>query len=333
MNILVTGATGFIGSHLCQALVKHGHHVRALHRPTSSLALLEGVPVERVQGDLFKPDSLALATRDIEVLYHCGGRVGSWTDAEEMAASHVEGTQNILSAARQCEVRRFIHTSSVATLGIPERTTDSSETLPIMDERKSWNYTPEKWPYGYAKHRAEEEVVKSSTADGFETIILNPASVIGAGDKNLASSAIVMHMARGRRPPIPSGGLNVVHIDDVIAGHLAALEHGVSGERYILGGENITLEQLLVTVAEVVGMPRPRWHIPSWALRRLSKPAELLGRIMGIPLRGHTFRLAGLHFYYDSRKAQRDLHLPTPRSHRSAVEDAFAWYRDNGFLD
>jgi dihydroflavonol-4-reductase len=125
----------------------------------------------------------------------------------------------------------------------------------------------------------------------------------------------------------------VIHIDDVIAGHLAALEHGVSGERYILGGENITLEQLLITVAEVVGAPRPRWHIPSWALRRLSRPAELLGRIMGIPLRGHTFRLAGLHFYYDNRKAQRELGIPAPRSHRSAVEDAFAWYRDNGFLD
>ncbi len=332
MNILVTGATGFIGSHLCQALVKHGHHVRALHRPTSSLALLEGVPVERVQGDLFKPDSLALATRDIEVLYHCGGRVGSWTDAEEMAASHVEGTHNILSAARQCGVRRFIHTSSVAALGVPERAAESNEILPIMDESHAWNYIAEEWPYGYAKHRAEEEV-RRSTVDGFNTIILNPASVFGAGDKNLASSAIVMHMARGRRPPIPPGGLNVIHIDDVVAGHIGALEHGVSGERYILGGENITFEQLLTTVAEVVGAPRPRWHMPGWALRYLSSPAELLGRIMGIPLRGHMLRLAGLHFYYDSRKAQRELLVPAPQTHRSAIEDAHAWYLDNGFLD
>jgi dihydroflavonol-4-reductase len=332
MHILVTGATGFIGSHLCRALVEQGHHVRALHRPTSSLALLEDFPVEPVQGDLFEPETLTLAARDIEVLYHCGGRVGSWSDADEMGASHVAGTQNILSAAQQCGVRRFIHTSSVAALGIPERTADSNETLPIMDESHSWNYTAEEWPYGYAKHRAEVEV-RRAAADGLEAIILNPASVFGAGDKNLASSAIVMHMARGRRPPIPPGGLNVIHIDDVIAGHLAALEHGVSGERYILGGENITLEQLLITVAEVVGAPRPRWHIPSWALRRLSRPAELLGRIMGIPLRGHTFRLAGLHFYYDNRKAQRELGIPAPRSHRSAVEDAFAWYRDNGFLD
>jgi len=332
MHILVTGATGFIGSHLCRALVEQGHHVRALHRPTSSLALLEDLPVEPVQGDLFEPETLTLAARDIEVLYHCGGRVGSWSDAEEMGASHVAGTQNILSAAQQCGVRRFIHTSSVAALGIPERAADSSETLPIMDESHSWNYTAEEWPYGYAKHRAEVEV-RRAAADGLEAIILNPASVFGAGDKNLASSAIVMHMARGRRPPIPPGGLNVIHIDDVIAGHLAAFEHGVSGERYILGGENITLEQLLITVAEVVGAPRPRWHIPSWALRRLSRPAEFLGQIMGIPLRGHTFRLAGLHFYYNNRKAQRELGIPTPRSHRSAVEDAFAWYRDNGFLN
>jgi dihydroflavonol-4-reductase len=332
MNILVTGATGFVGSHLCRALAEQGHRVRALHRPTSSLALLEGVPAELVQGDLFEPDSLALAARDIEVVYHCGGRVGSWTDAEEMAASHVEGTHNILSAARQCGVRRFIHTSSVAALGVPERATEANETLPIMDESHAWNYAAEEWPYGYAKHRAEGEVL-STTAEGFDTIILNPASVFGAGDKNLASSAIVMHMARGRRPPIPPGGLNVIHIDDVIAGHLAALEQGESGERYILGGENITHEQLLTTVAEVVGAPRPRWHIPGWALRTLSSPAELLGRIMDIPLRGHMFRLAGLHFYYDSRKAQRELLVPAPRTHRSGIEDAYTWYRDNGFLD
>ncbi len=332
MNILVTGSTGFVGSNLCRALAEQGHRVRALHRPASSLALLEGIPLELVQGDLFEPDSLALAARDIEVVYHCGGRVGSWTDAEEMGASHVVGTRNILSAARQCGVRRFIHTSSVAALGVPKRAAETNETLPIMDESHSWNYTAKGWPYGYAKHRAEEEVW-SAAADGLDTIILNPASVFGAGDKNLTSSAIVMHMARGRRPPIPPGGLNVIHIDDVVAGHIAALEHGASGERYILAGENLTLERLLITVAEVVGAPRPRWRIPNWALRRLSRPAELFGRILGVPLRGHTFRLAGLYFYYDSRKAQRELRLPTPRSHRSAVEDAFAWYRDNGFLE
>lgn len=332
MNILVTGATGFVGSHLCRALVEQGHRVRALHRPTSSLALLKGIPAELVEGDLFEPDSLALAARDIDIVYHCGGRVGSWTDAEEMAASHVEGTHNILSAARQCGARRFIHTSSVAALGLPERATETSDTLPIMDESHAWNFTAEEWPYGYAKHRAEEEV-RSATTEGFNTIILNPASIFGAGDKNLASSAIVMHMARGRRPPIPPGGLNVIHIDDVVAGHLAALEKGESGERYILGGENITHKQLLTTVAEVVGAPRPRWHIPGWALRPLSRPAELLGRIMGIPLRGHMLRLAGLHFYYDSRKAQRELLVPAPRKHRSSIEDAYIWYRDNGFLD
>jgi len=332
MNILVTGATGFVGSHLCQALAEQGHHVRSLHRSSSSLALLEGVPAELVEGDLFEPDSLALAARDIDVVYHCGGRVGSWTDAEEMAASHVEGTHNILSAARQCGVRRFIHTSSVAALGLPERAAETNDTLPIMDESHAWNFTAEEWPYGYAKHRAEEEV-RSATTEGFDTIILNPASIFGAGDKNLTSSAIVMHMARGRRPPIPPGGLNVIHIDDVVAGHLAALEKGESGERYILGGENIPHKQLLTTVAEVVGAPRPRWHIPGWALRYLSRPAELLGRIMGIPLRGNMLRLAGLHFYYDSRKAQRELLVPAPRKHRSSIEDAYIWYRDNGFLD
>ena len=331
MNILVTGATGFVGSHLCRALTESGHHVRALHRPTSSLELLDGTTVELVQGDLFDTESLALAAGDMEVIYHCGGKVGNWRDPDAMAASHVEGTRNILAAARQCGVHRFIHTSSVAALGAPERVTEPGGTQ-VMDETHAWNRTADEWPYGYAKYHAEEEV-RRSAADGQEAVILNPASIIGAGDKNLTSSAVIMHMARGRRPPIPPGGLNVIHIDDVVAGHLAALERGRSGERYILGGENITHEQLLSTVAEVVGAPRPRWHIPGWALRRLARPAELIGRILDIPLRGHIIRMSGLYFYYDNQKAQRELQLSTPRPLRSSVKDAYNWYRDNGFLD
>jgi dihydroflavonol-4-reductase len=330
MKILVTGATGFVGSHLCRALSESGHLVRALHRPTSSLELLEGASIELVQGDLFDPESLSRAAGGMEVIYHCGGKVGNWRDPAAMAASHVEGTRNILAAATRCGVRRFIHTSSVAALGTPARSKDPGDTE-IMDETHAWNKTAEEWPYGYAKYHAEEEV-RRSAADGLDAVILNPASIMGAGDKNLTSSAVIMHMARGRRPPIPPGGLNVIHIDDVVAGHLAALDRGRSGERYILGGENITHEQLLSTVAKVVGAPHPSWHIPAWILRLLAWPAERIGRILDIPLRGHIIRMSGLFFYYDIHKALRELHLPAPRPHRSAVEDAFNWYRDNGFL-
>ncbi len=327
MKVLVTGATGFIGSHLCRALLRQDHHVRALQRATSSLLALEGLSLERVEGDLFEPASLLSAMEGVEVVFHCAGEVGKWRDPKRMAASHVQGTRNVLQAARRAGVRRVVHTSSVAALGVPDhRPERAGETIPLMDERHQWNADGHHWPYGYAKHMAEREVLRA-VSGGMDVVIVNPAAVFGAGDLNHVSSGVIWHMAHGRVPPIVPGGLNAVHIDDVITGMLAAMARGKAGERYILGGENLTHARLLATIAEVVGRPAPRIALPVWLLRVLAPALDALGRVFPLPVRGGLLRMAGYYFYYDIRKAQRELGVPQPRPFRQAVEEAFAWYQ------
>ncbi len=330
MKVLVTGATGFIGSHLCSALALAGHAVRALHRPASNLLLLQDTPVERVVGDVTDPPSLEVAMTGVEALFHCAGIVSGWRDARRMTASHVAGTRNVLRAALKCGVDRMVHTSSVAALGVPEREPKSAgETIPLMHEAHRWNSEPKLWPYGYAKHRAELEVAEALRA-GLEVVIVNPSAVFGAGDLNLIAGRLIWLMARGRIIPInPPGGLNAVHIGDVTAGHLAALEKGRSGERYILGGENLTHVRLIALTAEVAGRSPPTRTAPAWLLRRLAGLADPFTQLLNLPVQGHMLRLAGKFFYYDNRKARTELLLPEPRPYRVAAEEAFAWYQNH----
>jgi dihydroflavonol-4-reductase len=332
MRILVTGASGFIGSHLSRALLAAGHQVRALLRPTSDTSLIDDLELEIHIGDLDDAESLIAASRRIEVIYHCGAYVGGWRDRERMINSHIQGTENVLHAAKSCGVRRVIYTSSVAALGIPEHPTPgSAETIPFMDETHRWNLDKATWPYGYAKDQAEARV-RHAAEEGLEGIILNPSAVFGPGDKNMVSSAIVYYMARGWIPPVPPGGINVVHIDDVVRGHLAALEVGTSGERYILGGENLTLKEILHTIASVVGRKPPRWAISAARLESFAGLADFLHRTFGFPIRGHILRLVGHYFYYDLQKSARVFNTPPPISFHHAVEAAFHWYQTAGFL-
>ena len=294
------------------------------------MILLQDLPIKRVQGDLFDPRSLHAAMKDVDIVFHCAAHVGGWKNPEEMAASHIMGTKNVLAAALHSKVKRVIYTSSVAALGVPEHKTDQ-ETVPLMTEKHTWNYDPKRWPYGYAKHLAEEEV-RQYARMGHDAVILNPSAVIGAGDKNLVSSAIVRYIARGWIPPVPPGGLNVVHIDDVVMGHIAAIESGVCGERYILGGENISARILLYVISDVVGRARPRRSISGSTLGRMSAIADLLNRTTKFPIRGHILRMAGQFFYYDTNKARNTFSLPDPQPIRNAIQEAHHWYRANGYL-
>ncbi|TLM99693.1 NAD-dependent epimerase/dehydratase family protein, partial [bacterium] len=240
MKILVTGSTGFIGSQLCRALVEDGHRVLAFHRASSSLRGLEGIPgcheqpelspvagcLEHVIGDLAQLESLASALQGVEAVFHTAGLISPGAQPERLYAVNVEGTRALLQAARDAGVRRVVFTSSVSALGVP-----LYGPAP-MDERHSWNFAPRHWEYGYAKHLAEMEVQKAVAA-GLDVVIVNPSVVIGAGEVYNASRSIVARAARGQVKYAVEGGLNVVHIADVVAGHLAALEKGRRGERYI----------------------------------------------------------------------------------------------------
>jgi dihydroflavonol-4-reductase len=321
MNILVTGSTGFIGSRLCHSLVEAGHHVRAFHRPTSTLRLLEGLDVEHVLGDLTQPETLLAAIQDVEVVFHAAAWMGD-NEPGRLYAVTVEGTREVLAAVRGSNVRRMIHTSSVAALGVPEAGAPA-----LLNENHTWNLRPDYYPYGYAKYLAELEVQKA-VAQGLDVVIVNPSVVFGAGDIHRQSSSIINRVAGRKLGVAVEGGINAVHIADVVAGHLAALEHGKTGERYILGGENLTFLELLEKIAGVVGVPAPNLVLPAGLLRAAGGVAGLLQNFLDLPVSPELFRMAGYFFHYDTRKAQVELGLPPPRPVEGAIAEAYEWFRE-----
>ena len=332
MRILVTGASGFIGSQLCHALSRQGHDVIALHRPASILAALEGIPVQRRIGDMLDPPSLQAALRGVEVVFHTAAPMRPSRDPMATIDVHLRGTRNVLETARRAGVRRLVHTSSVAALGVPDAPpSDSPEASPLLDERHTWNYLPERWPYAFGKHASEQEVRRAVEA-GLEAVIVNPSAVFGAGDWYRTQRSLIAQAARGTPIPILPGGVNAVHIDDVILGHLAALERGRPGERYILGGENLTLEAMLRITAEVVGRRPPAVRLPLRVVPLIRAVLEPLRTRLRLPIEPSLLELAGRYFFYDTRKARTELGLPASRPYRLAAEETLGWLRSIGAL-
>ena len=326
MLILVTGSTGFIGSQLCRALVAQGQHVRAFHRPNSPQLLLEGLDVEHVEGDITQPETIERAMHGVEVVFHTAALLGRRPGS--MYAVTVAGTRDVLNAALKAGVRRFIHTSSVAALGVPENGVRLSTKL---DESHAWNLGSESWPYGYAKYLAEVEVGKA-IFKGLDALIVNPALVIGPGDLNKISGEVILRVAKGHAPIAISGGLNAVHIDDVVSGHLKALERGKTGERYILGCENLTHMRFLQIIAEVVGVRSPRVVLPTSLVHALVAPISIANKWLPLPFDGEALSRVGYYFYYDTHKARQELGLSYTHSVQDAVAESYAWYLEQGFL-
>ncbi|NPV77863.1 MAG: NAD-dependent epimerase/dehydratase family protein [Anaerolineae bacterium] len=330
MNILVTGSTGFIGAALVRRLAQEGHAVRAFHRPTSSQRLLEGLEVEHVLGDLTQPETLEKAMEGIEVVFHAAAALSGRDDPGRLYAVTVEGTRALLRAARAAGVRRVVHTSSVAALGVPERAGKGQNPI-LLDENHSWNYRPERWPYGYAKYLAEMEVQRA-VAQGLDVVIVNPSVVYGSGDIYRQSRSLVVQIAHRRLPAVVDAGFNVVHIEDVVDGHLAAMERGQCGERYILGGQNVMVHALVKEIARVVGSPAPMVVLPAWLVRRMALPARWLSPFIEMPVAPETLYLAGYRFYVSTRKALTQLGLPPPRPWQDAICEAFEWFKEAGAI-
>jgi dihydroflavonol-4-reductase len=330
---LVTGSTGFVGGQLCRALIKAGWQVRAFHRPSSSLRLLEDLPVEHVLGDLTRPDSLHAAVQGVQVVFHAAAMLGGRSeDPGRMYTITVEGTRALLDACLEAGVERLVHTSSVAALGVPENAPGRNSPPVLLNENHAWNYRPEYWPYGYAKYLAELEVQKA-VARGLDAVIVNPSVVLGAGDIYRQNSSLVVQVARQKVPFVVDGGVNAVHIDDVVDGHLAALEHGRKGQRYILGGENLSIQRLVQKVAAVVGVTAPGLVLPAGWVRRLTGPVNLIKNYIDLPVSSSMLRLAGYDFYYERRRMQVELGLVEPRQVEDAIREAYEWFRLNGALD
>lgn len=325
MRVLVTGATGFIGSHVAAALVRRGDQVRVLRRKGSSTLALDGLDVEHIHGDILERDSVAAAVHGCDLVFHVAAVASYWrTRSEKVYRVNIQGTRIVLDACLAAGVRRMIYTSSVAALGMPR-------TGKPADETQILGGVAERWPYAHSKHLAEQEV-RAAVAQGLSAVIVNPAIVIGPGDHNLISGSMIVEMAKRTLPLAPPGGVCMADIDAVVQGHLAAAEQGRTGERYILGGENLTYKEITAIIAEVVGRRAPRWTIPAWALPPAATALDMINHFVARPIAsGDQMRLSAHNVFFDSSKAMRELDyriLPF----RDAAARAYQWYAEHGYL-
>jgi len=322
-RILVTGGTGFIGSAVVRALLDLRANIRVLARPTSDRRNLAGLPVEFVTGDLGDAPSLGPALDGCTGLFHVAADYRLWVpDPEVMYRANVDGTRALMQAALDAGVRRIVYTSSVAVLGLHDDGQPADETTKATLEEMIG-------PYKRSKFLAEAEVRRLVAECHLPAVIVNPSTPVGPRDaKPTPTGRMIVEAASGHMPAFVDTGLNLVHVDDVALGHIAAFERGRVGERYILGGENLTLAEMLGTIAELTGRRKPWLQVPRAAIYPVAFAAEATARIMG----GEPFvtvdglRLAKKKMFFSSAKAIRELGY-RPRPVRQALEDAVAWFR------
>jgi dihydroflavonol-4-reductase len=324
---LVTGATGFVGSAVVRALLARGHPVRVLARPNSDRRNLAGLAVEIAEGAMEDPRSLARAVAGCRYVYHVAADYRIWVpDPAPMFRANVDGTRDLLTAALEAGAERVVYTSSVATLGLVAGGSADEETPSRLDDMIG--------PYKRSKFAAEEVARGLARERGLPVVIVNPSTPVGAGDiKPTPTGRLIVEAARGQMPAFVDTGLNIVHVDDVAEGHLAAAENGRIGERYILGGENLALAEILAGVAQAVGRRPPWLRVPHGVLFPVAIGAELVARITGrdpfVTLDG--VRMSRKKMYFSSEKASRELGY-TPRPAREAIADAVSWFGANGYL-
>ena len=328
MSNLVTGATGFVGSAVARALLARGESVRVLVRRGSDRANLAGLDVAPVEGDLTDPASLARAVAGCARVFHVAADYRIWVpDPAPMLAANVGGTTALMLAAAEAGVSRIVYCSSVAALGLTKDGSPADETTPVTEATVVGIYKK-------SKFRAEQSVLDLVRSRGLPAVIVNPAAPVGPRDiKPTPTGKMIADAAAGRMPAYVETGLNIVHVDDVAAGHLLAADRGTVGERYILGGENLTLAQVLALVDAETSRTQRRVRLPGRALWPLALASEGLARLTGVtPLvtRDHL-RMARKMMFFSSAKAEREIGY-TPRPAREAVADAIDWFRANGRL-
>jgi dihydroflavonol-4-reductase len=324
---LVTGATGFLGSHLTRWLIQRGDEVRVLVRPGSETGALAGLPAEHVCGDLRDPSSLVAAVDGVCRVFHVAADYRLWArNPGEIYDSNVVGTRHLLEAARRAGVQRFVYTSSVATLAVPRR-----DGLP--DERTQAGLEEMIGHYKRSKYLAEQDVL-SAARSGLPAVIVNPTTPVGPGDwKPTPTGRIILDFLNGRMPAYVETGLNLVPVESVAVGHWLAAERGRVGERYILGGRNMTLKEILDLLASISGRPSPRICLPL-GLALIAAYADecasrLLGREPRIPLEG--VRMARHKMFVKCSKAEAELGFQAG-SIEGALERAVRWYGENRYL-
>ncbi len=325
--VLVTGASGFVGAAVVRALLASGYRVRALRRPSSPSANLDGLDVELREGDLRDPASLAAAMAGARDLIHVAADYRLWArDPEELIRTNRDGTGHVMRAAQAAGIERIVYTSSVATLayanGIPS---DETRRLPEAAAIGA---------YKRSKIAAETLVEQMIACEALPAVIVHPSTPLGPRDiRPTPTGRIVIEAAMGRIPGYVDTGLNLVHVDDVARGHVMALERGKPGAHYILGGQNVPFAALLAAIAEISGHARPRFRIPRPVLYPLAAAAEAMARVTGhepfVTFDG--LRMSKHMMFFSSAKAEQDLGY-TARPYEAALADGIAWFRDNGYL-
>ncbi len=325
-RVLVTGANGLIGANLCHKLAGIGYEVVALVREKSNLLGLDGFNGEMLKGDILDEAFLTKAMEGADYVFHTAGLVSFDNRLRaQLMRVNVEGVRCVVNAALKAEVRRLVHTSSVAAIGIPEKGD-------VADETVEYNRFRYKVAYGDSKHFGEVEINKG-VERGLDAVIVNPGSIMGQRDVYF-HSGILFKVLKGKRvvPYVP-GGMCAVGVDDVVDGELAALKYGRRGERYVLGSENITFKELFARICEVVGSPPPSLRVPLWAARGAATVLELVSDVTHRPpvlTKAHVVS-ATLPHYFSSDKAVRELGY-TPRSIMDAIRKSFEWYVQQGLM-
>jgi len=324
---LVTGATGFVGSAVARALLKADHRVRVLARPNSDRRNLVDLSVEVTEGSMEDTRSLARSVAGCRYLFHVAADYRLWVpNPAAMFRANVDGTRDLLSAALDAGVERVIYTSSVATLGLVCGGS-ADETAPSTVEDMIG-------PYKRSKFEAEKLVLGLVAERGLPAVIVNPSTPVGPRDlKPTPTGRLILEAARGHMPGFVDTGLNIVHVDDVAAGHLAAAEIGRVGERYILAGENMSLAEILAKVARLVGRQPPRLKVPYSVAFPVAVAAELMAWVTGHEpfITTDGVRMSRKKMYFTSAKASHELGY-TPRPARDAIADAVSWFKANGYL-
>ena len=327
MKALVTGATGFVGSHVARVLSEQGADLRLLVRSTSNLKNIEGLKAETVVGDLRDPGSLIKAISGCDAVFHVAADYRLWVrDPDQMYRANVEGTRGLLDAARKGGVRRVVYTSSVATMGFRDNGQPADENSPVSLDNMIG-------PYKRSKFMAEQVAIEAGHS-GMDVVVVNPTTPVGDRDiKPTPTGRIVVDFLKKKFPAYVDTGLNLVDVDECARGHIAAFEKGKSGERYILGGENLTLKQILDKLGEITGLPSPKIKVPYAVALAAGVVDELItGRLLGKEPRAtiDAVRMGRKKMFVTSAKAEHDFGwkvVPVDGALRRAVE----WFQANGY--